>query len=316
VAREWEACLRRPIRLAVVGLGKIAQEQHLPAIAREPSFELVAVVDPNVTLSGYESFTSIDRMLENGPAVDAVAICTPPQIRESVALQALRAGLHVLVEKPPAATLSAAMRIAETAMPGKSLFAAWHSREAPMVDRARRWIAGKEITGGFIRWREDARQWHPGQEWLWAPGGFGIFDPAINALSILTAITSERLSVREMHFEIPSNQHSPISARGAFVSAAGLIEIDLDFRESGHPSWEISLELADSSSLFLADGGARMALDGGAFETDVPNEYAGIYRRFAALIANGAVDFDLAPLQLVADAFLLASTSHCEAYHP
>jgi D-galactose 1-dehydrogenase/L-arabinose 1- dehydrogenase len=43
-------------------------------------------------------------------------------------------------------------------------------------------------------WREDVRVWHPGQDWLLAAGGFGVFDPAINALSILTRVLPERLA--------------------------------------------------------------------------------------------------------------------------
>jgi hypothetical protein len=39
-----------------------------------------------------------------------------------------------------------------------------------------------------IVWHEDVRKWHPGQQWIWEPGGFGVFDPGINALSIATRI--------------------------------------------------------------------------------------------------------------------------------
>jgi D-galactose 1-dehydrogenase len=37
-----------------------------------------------------------------------------------------------------------------------------------------------------VEWKEDVRQWHPGQQWIWQPGGLGVFDPGINALSIVT----------------------------------------------------------------------------------------------------------------------------------
>ena len=39
-----------------------------------------------------------------------------------------------------------------------------------------------------IDWRESVRKWHPGQEWVWEPGGFGVCDPGINAMSIFTEI--------------------------------------------------------------------------------------------------------------------------------
>ena len=57
-------------------------------------------------------------------------------------------------------------------------------------------LAGKRIASMDIRWHEDVRKWHPGQEWIWAPGGFGVFDPGINALSIASRILPQRLFVR------------------------------------------------------------------------------------------------------------------------
>ena len=39
-----------------------------------------------------------------------------------------------------------------------------------------------------ILWHEDVHKWHPGQQWIWEPGGFGVFDPGINAFSIATKI--------------------------------------------------------------------------------------------------------------------------------
>ena len=49
-------------------------------------------------------------MIAAGVAVDAVALCTPPQVRYAIAVQALAAGLHVFLEKPPGATLSEGQR--------------------------------------------------------------------------------------------------------------------------------------------------------------------------------------------------------------
>ena len=46
-----------PIRLALVGLGKIARDQHLPAITADPRFELAAVVSRNAELAAVPHFT-------------------------------------------------------------------------------------------------------------------------------------------------------------------------------------------------------------------------------------------------------------------
>ena len=81
-----------------------------------------------------------------------------------------------------------------------------------MVAEARAWLAGRTIRGGRLVWREDAHRWHPGQHWLWQPGGLGVFDPTINAFSILTAITDAPWSIARSDFQIPAGLHAPISA--------------------------------------------------------------------------------------------------------
>lgn len=303
-------------RIALVGLGKIARDEHLPAITAETGFKLAATVDPFDSLPETPHYTTLGSLLAEGPPIAAIAICTPPQVREAIALEALRAGLSVLLEKPPAGTVSGAACLKAAVMPGRTLFAAWHSREAPMVAAARTWLAGRTIRTGTIRWREDARQWHPGQQWLWEPGGLGVFDPAINALSILTAISAETFSVREALFDVPSNQHTPVAASATLTGVQGAVTLDFDFRETGEPCWEIILETIDGGRLVLSDGGRRLAVDGGAVATGPDAEYPALYRRFAALIEAGESEVDTMPLQLVADMFLVARITACAAYEP
>ena len=71
---------------------------------------------------------------------------------------------------------------------GVSLFASWHSRYAPAVEAARTFLAGTTARRISLVWKEDVRKWHPGQAWIWEAGGFGVFDPFINCLSIVTHI--------------------------------------------------------------------------------------------------------------------------------
>src|SRR3546814_18545713 len=77
-----------PIRIAVVGLGKIARDQHLPAIAGNAAFSLAATVSPHDPgREGVAHFASLRDLLYGGPAIDAVALCTPPQGRYALAAQ-------------------------------------------------------------------------------------------------------------------------------------------------------------------------------------------------------------------------------------
>jgi len=74
---------------------------------------------------------------------------------------------------------------------------------------------------------------------------------------------------------------------------------DLDFLESGTQIWEIRVD-TEEGQLVLADGGARLTIDGAPVPTDSgPGEYARLYRRFADLIQSKASDVDASPLQIV-----------------
>ena len=96
-----------PIRIAIVGMGKIARDQHVPAIRGNSAFSLAATVSPHdAGLEGVPHLASLDALLHDGPAVDAIALCTPPQVRYDLAAQALGRGIHMFLEKPPGATLA------------------------------------------------------------------------------------------------------------------------------------------------------------------------------------------------------------------
>ncbi|MFD2438663.1 Gfo/Idh/MocA family protein [Modicisalibacter luteus] len=91
-----------PIKIGIVGLGKIARDQHLPALAANPDFELVAVASRNASLEDAANFATLEEMLAGVPELDAVSLCTPPTVRYGQARQALQAGKHVMLEKPRA----------------------------------------------------------------------------------------------------------------------------------------------------------------------------------------------------------------------
>lgn len=305
------------IATAIIGVGKIAKDQHFPVLARDARFELAATVSRHERWAQVPTFPTLAALLRDGPRIDAVAICTPPQVRDAIALSAIEAGLHVLLEKPPAATTAAvdAMRAAAQAR-GVTLFATWHSRFAPKVEQARQWLQTRIVKRGSVVWREDVRQWHPGQTWLWQPGGLGVFDPGINALSILTRIAPAPVIVESAQFDVPRNAHAPIAARLMIKMGQAPISVDFDFRQSGVQTWDIELETQDGGSLALRAGGTRICLDGGVEHEAAEAEYAGLYDRFAQLIAAGSSDVDGTPLQLVADAFLIARMTFVDTFEP
>lgn len=293
------------IRIGLVGLGKIARDQHLPALAANPAFVLAAVADPAARHDTLPSFPSLAAMLADGPPLDAVTICTPPRGRLALVQEAIAAGLHVMIEKPPAATLGEAeiMRAA-AAQRGVALFGTWHSREAGAVAPARAWLADKRVERFAITWAEDIRRWHPGQDWILAAGGFGVFDPAINALSIATAILPDAITVAAADVAIPEGRQSPLAAELVLASGAATGTATLDFLRLGEQRWDIEV-VTDAGTITLGMGG--LTLHGiGSPQTFANEEYPRLYSAFADRVAAKTVDLDVAPLRLVADAFLLA----------
>ncbi|MCR4267003.1 Gfo/Idh/MocA family protein [Nitratireductor sp. ZSWI3] len=292
--------------IAIVGVGKIARDQHVPSIGRSSAFRLAATVSRNAELDGVESFATLEAFLEARPDVPAVALCVPPQVRFDLAWAALQAGRHVLLEKPPGATLAEVETLAGLAAEQNlTLFATWHSRFAPAVAPAKAWLASRTIRSVRIVWKEDVRRWHPGQEWIWEAGGIGVFDPGINALSILTEIMPLPVHLSGAQLTFPENRDTPIAASLVFSNSAGApVTAEFDWRQTGPQSWDITVE-TDDGTLHLSAGGATMAIDGRKADHGPEAEYDGIYVRFAELLRKGESEVDVSPLRHVADAFML-----------
>lgn len=295
--------------IAVIGVGKITRDQHLPSIAANGTFELVAVVSGSgAQVAGVPSFARPAELYAAMPDLHAVALNMPPHVRHGFAREALLAGKHVLMEKPPTASIAELDDLVNLAAGRKRvLFATWHSRFNQAVARAREILARDGVKAARIDWREDVRKWHPGQDWVWAPGGFGVFDPGINALSILTEIMPGEVFVTGAKLVFPANRQTPIAADLdlRLIGGDAKIGAGFDWRETRGEVWTIAIETAQGSRIELSRGGARLVIDGQLAMDSEAREYQSIYRRFAELLAAGQSDVDARPLWLVADAFLM-----------
>ncbi|HET7281243.1 MAG TPA: Gfo/Idh/MocA family oxidoreductase [Sphingomicrobium sp.] len=307
-----------PIKIAIIGYGKIAQDQHVPAIRGNDRFELVATSSRSG--QGVErTFTDWRELIRSVEGLQAVAITTPPAPRFEIARECAGAGLHCLLEKPPTAGLA---EIAELDCFARAqqvtLFTTWHAQHHSTVKDAAKALAGKRIKSMEILWHEDVYKWHPGQRWIWEPGGFGVFDPGINALSIATRVFPGALFVQSAEFEVPQNAQTPIAADILFSSpqADGRLHASLDWRRSEGEEWTIAFETSDGMSVRLENGGAVLVLDGGQPQADTgPGEYPDIYRTFVDLIDERRSLVDVAPFRLVADSLLVARSRSVEPVH-
>jgi D-galactose 1-dehydrogenase len=304
-----------PIRIGIVGLGKITRDQHIPVLRADPRFQLVAAASTSRSSFEVPVYPTLGAMIAATPALEAVALCTPPQVRCAFAREAIDHGLHVLLEKPPGATVGEVEDLTARARERHvALFASWHSRAAAAVQPARDWLAGRAVRRALVVWREDVRKWHPGQSWLWQPGGLGVFDPGINALSIVTSLLSTRLFATRAVLHVPANRQTPIAASLALADGAGTtVDVELDFRQVGDEQWDITID-TDAGRLALHHGGADLEIDGAPVAVAAAQEYPRLYDRFAELVRARAIDVDLMPLQLVADAFLIGRRVEVEPF--
>ena len=161
----------KPIKIAIVGFGKIAADQHVPSIEANPRFDLVAAS----SRSGQgvaRVFTDWRELIRSVDGLEAVAITTPPGPRYEIARECILAGLHCLLEKPPTAGLAPR---STTCLPCRSArrHPLHHLACAASLDRRRRGSGARRQThplDGDL-WHEDVHKWHPGQSWIWEPGG-------------------------------------------------------------------------------------------------------------------------------------------------
>ena len=292
------------MKVALVGIGKIAIDQHVPAIAASQDWELAATVSRNGSVAGIEAFSDFAAFLSARPDVGVVSLCMPPVPRYGYAEAALLAGRHVMLEKPPGATLAEVHALTALAgARGLTLYATWHSRMALAVAPAKAWLAGRRVQKAHITWREDVRRWHPGQDWVFAPGGMGVFDPGINALSILTEILPAPVHLTGAVLTYPENCQTPIAAALTF---SGGVTADFDWRQQGPQTWDIEVS-TDQGGLALRMGGNQLEIDGAEAggANSIMGEYPALYARMAKLVAMGQSEVDLAPAVHVADAFAL-----------
>lgn len=303
------------IRIAIAGFGKIARDEHLPAISANSAFELVAIVaHGEAPDAGYPAFRSLAEMFEAMPGgVDAVAICTPPAPRFTIASEAISAGVATLLEKPPTATLGELDDLVQLArIRSVPMFTAWHSQHAAGVAAAADALKNESVASFKMVWCENVRKYHAGQSWIWDAGGFGVFDPGINGLSILTRLLPEPLLVRDSTLFFPGNKQAPIAAElnfhGDNLSAV------MDWRGEHEEQWSIHIESKSGRIIDLTKGGATLEIDGEQQDLGLQDEYRSIYAEFAKIVIGQRSSVDREPLRIVADCFLLGERKMVEDF--
>ena len=299
-------------KIAIIGVGKIAIDQHLPVIDRSKDFEVAATVSTRlIAHNGLPVFRTPAELYKAMPEVELVSMCMPPGVRHAFVREAIDAGKHILMEKPPTPTISELDDLVAYAKKKKRiLFQTWHSRYNAAVDQTKKLIKRHGVQSVRIDWRESVRKWHPGQEWVWEPGGFGVCDPGINALSIFTKIMPFPIFVESARLSFPANRQTPVDVEIKFKSAEPnqpAMSAGFNWLEESGEIWTIAAITGRGDELKLENGGRLLRVNGTVVAEHGDDEYTQIYDHFAKLLKKGKSDVSDAPLRLVADAFLLGA---------
>jgi 1,5-anhydro-D-fructose reductase (1,5-anhydro-D-mannitol-forming) len=194
------------LRWLVVGIGDITTQRVLPAILAEPRSVLAGMVtrDPNKAQAyGVQSWPDLGTALEECEA-DAVYIATPVFLHASQTIAALRAGKHVLCEKPMALNYAEAASMQEAA--GRILGIAYYRRMYPKVDRAKQLMDAGAIGRPVI-----AEATSHG--WFYPDDGFRswLIDPAKSGGGPLRDIASHRIDLMNYLFGKPARVSGHLS---------------------------------------------------------------------------------------------------------
>ncbi len=145
------------IKVGIIGCGKIAQVRHIPEYLANPNAEICGFYDINLARAeelarkyGAKAYPTYEALLAD-PGIDAVSVCAANHVHAEISIAALKAGKHVLCEKPMAISLEECeAMVAAARESGKYLMIGQNQRLAKAHIKARELIAqgaiGKVLT--------------------------------------------------------------------------------------------------------------------------------------------------------------------------
>ncbi|MHB9033582.1 MAG: Gfo/Idh/MocA family protein [Anaerolineae bacterium] len=295
------------IRLGLIGAGGIAQA-HCRAVSEVDGLEIVAVSDivrekAEKTAAQFNIpgvYADYNQMLAQAD-IDAVTVCTPTALHAAPTIAALKAGKHVLCEKPMEATLGAAAEMVRAAhASGKILMVALKLRFSPQVMTARRIV--EEGTLGDIYYAEcvaDRRRGNPGGSFVRKDtAGFGAAaDIGVYALDTALYIMGhpKPVSVSAITSNYLSKNLAPVlgawnpDVTNTEVEDFGVawVRFDNGIRMVFKTSWAMHMDSLGGTFFLGTKAGLRI----GVSEVKGPEEGVWVYRDEFGTLTNTNAQF-------------------------
>jgi predicted dehydrogenase len=286
----------------VIGIGDIARKRVLPAILAEPRSRLYALLTRDVRKAeaypGAVAYTDLGAALRD-PAIDAVYVASPVALHAEQTIASLRAGKHVLCEKPVAMDVAQAEAMAAAAgESGRVCGIAYYRRLYPKLMRAKELIAEGAIGQPVLV----EANYHG---WLESPERGWLKDPALAGGGPLYDVGSHRIDACNFLFGKPlratgllSNALHPLAVEDSatvLVEYAGGVHGVVDVRWNSRinrdqfrvigSEGEISLDPLNGPALRFLDGEGRLR------EEQLPahaNVHYPAVENFVAAVLDGA----------------------------
>ena len=256
---------RRRVKVGVIGTGAIGQLMHLPILSERGDVELTALADlDGAKARAVAQRFGVPRVLSDediigAEDIDGVVICAPSFLHEDFAVECLKAGKHVLVERPLALSPGGARQLVEVAKTtGTGLVIGLSHRYQPNVRALRSAIAEGalgELGTVRVTWLNRAVR-RPRTGWrrrALEAGGGALMDLGVPALDLALwvlgypAVARVSATTRGDGFDVEEEAHLfAVTTDGVAITLAASWRLHAP--EDRHRLW-----------IFGSDGGARLS---------------------------------------------------------
>ena len=303
--------------IGIIGCGKIAQVRHIPEYAAHPDAKLVGFYNTSPARAeqmaaqyGGKVYASVEEMLAD-PEIHAVSVCSANAAHASQTVAALKAGKHVLCEKPMAVTVEECETMVETARETGKYFMMAHNQRLDQVHMAAKKLIEEGAIGRIVTFRTTFG--HPGPEnWSVNPGPNTWFfdkskaamgamaDLGIHKTDLIQYLTSQRVVRTTAHVTTLDKRGADGERIGVDDNAFCIYQLSGGAVGTMTASWTYYGQGDDSTVLYGTKGTMRINEDPAApikvyladgtvriYGAEQPQRVSGVIDLFMECLKNG-----------------------------
>ena len=289
------------INIGIIGLGGIARWMHVPQIKESGKFRVCAAADirPDDGLAGQLEipayYTDYRRLLAD-PEIDAVLVSTTHDLHKEHCCAALRAGKHVIVEKPIARNLEESEAILEAAdQAGTTLMVGFCERFDPrnwhIKNLLQEGTLGRPLSARIDHYQNfnpPAGSWWRNREMV---GGGSVIGSGVHRLDLLRWFLGEPVAVYATGIGMPERLEAEACVHAAITFESGAVaDFSINWAAFSFPYYEGVSVTGSDGTVVRQDGMMKLSLRGvenGAMKEEAAGPCPTMYEHFAHCIETG-----------------------------